>query len=141
LLEGGLEDKAQTWVRILEVLGDILKCAGTAVGFEGADAGGGRQDDVVDAKDVRGCREAPPTVFSAGLTPAEAPSATVLENFIGLLGVSSVGCVDGLVDFRRIAVVLAGSDLSETIDSKTAFFGLPLFLTTSADIFSVLMRS
>jgi hypothetical protein len=67
----------------------------------------------------------------------EASSAAAIESFADLLDVVAAGEAVAFVDFCRVPF-LTGSIFSTAIESDTTFFGLPLFFTTSADIFVVL---
>lgn len=67
----------------------------------------------------------------------EASSAAAIGSFAALLDVVAEGGVEAFVDFCRVPFLI-GSILSTAIDSDTTFFGLPLFFTTSDDIFVVL---
>jgi hypothetical protein len=57
----------------------------------------------------------------------------VFDAFACLAGIEVVEEDVAFVDFCRVVAFFGASGFSETTESKTTFFGLPLFLTTSAD--------
>ena len=93
---------------------------------------------VVDGADGEtastGGLEAFPASFGSNFGSVVVLFAFVVDVLVGL----SVGGVEAFVDFWRMVALLADSALSATLESETTFFGLPLFFTTSDDIFAML---
>jgi hypothetical protein len=58
-----------------------------------------------------------------------------VDSFAHLLEVAAGKVAEAFVDFCRTVPFLTVSILSPAVDSETTFFGLPLFFTTSVDIF------
>jgi hypothetical protein len=139
--EGAFEERARTWLSIFELagvtfggddlVGDFVAAGSVSEIASGGVVGG--EDDVLAA-----------TVgvfillvfFWAAIDVIEASSAVAIGSFAASLDVVAERGAEAFVDFCLVPF-LTGSILSAATGSDTIFFGLPLFFTTSADIFVV----
>jgi hypothetical protein len=133
--DGAFEERARTWFSIFELAGITFGGDGLIEDFMGA----GSVSEIASGGVVDGVLEATvgvfvlPVFFWAAIEVIAASSTVAIGNFDASLDV--VGReAEAFVDFWLIPF-LAGSILSAAIDSDTTFFGLPLFFTTSADMF------